>query len=183
MPFIQFELKRDGSGYKESRSLENALVNVVECDLAFGGQLTTFEQDKIVTETKVMGVTDISTYEGAVEDMDVLYRAGVVYLHLDSLMARSATNPSYTEDELRVINRAFSTSKEIFKAIGGINSIGHIFIGAGRAKQIYMGMLQPQSEKELMDLCSKSLKDIRALVGFKLIEKVSEEDFRALAYA
>ena len=183
MPSIRFELQREGSGYKEFRSLENALTNVVECDLSFGGQATTFEPEKIVTETSVMGVKDITTYEGSAEDMAILTQAVVVHLHLDDLMKRNAKHAAYTDEEVALIDRAFRTSKEIFKAIGGTDSIGHIFVSNSRSKQIYMGMLQPQSEKEVMDLCSKSLKDVRALVHLKCIEKVTEEDFRALAYA
>lgn len=182
MPSIRYELNREGSGYKEFRSVENALINVVECDLSFGGRVTTFEDEKLVTETSVMGVVDICTYEGSVEDMAVLHQAAVVHAHMDKLLSRAGPG-ALTEKELEQVKKAFAGTERLYKEIGSLNVLGNVFHSAGRAKKIYMCMLKPNDEKEVLDLCNKTLSDVRALVLLKCVEKVAEEDFRALAYA
>lgn len=183
MSTIRFELQREGRGQKEFRTIENALINVVECDLAFGGRATTFEPMKIVTETSVMGVVDHCTYEGSEQDMASLYMAVVVHRHMDELMRRNQPAFTLTDEERESVSIAFRGSEWLYKEIGGPNVLGHIYHSNSRAKKIYMAMLQPQSEKEMLGLCRKSARDLCALVCFKHIEKVSEEDFRALAYA
>lgn len=73
---------KDGTTYPVSydRDAENALSALIECDLNFGGRITLLEPTKVVTQTRVLGDLDVTTYSGDVQAMRPIVEYCAAYL-------------------------------------------------------------------------------------------------------
>ena len=62
----------------QQRSPLKALQTIAYCDFSFGGRVTDVSSDgttiAVTTETRCLGATDVTTYSGSVEDMQLILR-------------------------------------------------------------------------------------------------------------
>lgn len=81
---IKFTQIRDNQqlGEPQQRSIESALRAAVLGDLAFGGIVTDVTETKLVITTPVLGMRDISVFEGTEDDMLLLTEAAYYWAML-----------------------------------------------------------------------------------------------------
>lgn len=158
-------------------TVEQCLLLLVKFEIGYGGRITELEKTKISVRTSVMNCVDTTTFQGDEEDMAPLYMAAAMdALITNCKMEQNNGNPFSDKDVSRLMDITGGNPLLLKMGAGMI-------LGGGQTKAIYVAMCNPTNEVEVKHLASKNNDELYSLACLKTIDKVSDVDFKELAYA
>jgi len=155
---------------QSNRTVANALDYLVAAELAFGGQLTSLTQTKVTVVTRVMSCIDTTTFEGSVDEMQLLVEAAAVYMSL--------TDPKHERLHSSIVDTVMAVTK-------GVPLMVHLgadmIRGKALAKLTVIMLLGP--DVDVQAALNLSFKDLCAVLTLVRLEGVAVADALDLAAA
>jgi hypothetical protein len=148
----------------------DALDYLVTAELAFGGQLTTLTPTNITVVTRVMSCIDTTTFEGSVDEMQLLVEAAAVYTSL--------TDPKHESLHNTIVDAVMAVTKGVPLMI----HLGADMIrGKALTKLTVIMLLGP--DVDVQAALTLSFKDLCAVLTLVRLDGVAVADALDLAVA
>lgn len=179
---IQINSKRD-SAAMPVRVVDagEALKLLVQYELGYGGELTVVAPTAVAVRTVVLGCVDVTTFVPTdvdnLESMKLIQTAAIYHQACILALDKSGESGPFSEHEIKVITERSGGNPRLISMGAGM------FVGAARAKRVYILLMEPESEEVMKTLAQKSLTDLHELVCFKHIEKIDTAMLNELIYA
>lgn len=143
----------------------------VETELAWSCRIVGLEKNMLRSRTYVMGCVDTTEFTGEGAGMELLHRIVVVDQMLREQRMKMNGEEGKTSDS-DILTSELEVVMEFTKGLPALLDMGAgMILGGPRAKQVMIGVLDPQNTDTIDLLAKKSLKELCALACIKYLDK------------
>lgn len=136
---IQVTNERNGQLLcKPTRTVKEALQQLIVSELGFGGRITQMEEDKICVDTYILNCRDVTTFEGSQEDMSLLFEAGVT-----SIQISQCKNPALFDQQVDKVMEITKGNPLLIKLASPM------IFGASNIKLLLVNMLLQEENDDI----------------------------------